>query len=124
MSLNWMWNDKMGEAVMQLPSTDMPRYETLNLYQGNALMIALHETRDQEGRDLYSVQWFAADEQHLKNLLGLNRKEGFDHNTFGTWGIKKLKLNTRYKSVPKIVNLIAQAKMPITIELYYEEMKY
>lgn len=121
MSLNWMWNDKMGEAVMQLLSTDMPRYETLNLYQGNALMIALHETRDQEGRNLYSMQWFAADEQHLKNLLGLNRKQGFDNNTFGTWGIKKLKLNTRYKSVPKIVSLIAKAKMPITIELYYEE---
>ena len=35
-----------------------------NLYTGNALAIAVSETEKQ-----YGLHWFAADEQHLKNML-------------------------------------------------------
>lgn len=111
MSLNWNWTDKMGELT-----DDRGTY---NLYQGNALFIAVCEF-EQDGENLYNVQMFACDMEHLKNMLGL--KKGYD-NIIEDWGWKKIRLNTRYKSVPKIVESFAKAKLPIEIELYYEEEK-
>lgn len=102
MSLNWEWNDKMGEIIDHDGNT-------YNIYQGNAHMIILWEDEKQ-----YSLQWFTADKDHFKNQLGLVK--GYDENFF-CW-YKKIKLDTKYKSVPEIVKLIAQCKKPFEIELY------
>lgn len=109
MALRWDWNDKMGECVYEDGTT-------VNLYQGNGLMIAIHEHED----DTYNLAWFFVDEAHAKNMLGLTK--GYD-NCMADAGIKTIRLNTNYKSVPKIVSLFAKAKMNIMIELYTEEEK-
>ena len=103
MSLNWEWKDKMGTCTYENGVKN-------NLYRGNALTIAIHE--DSEN---YNLVWFAADENHLKNMLGLTK--GYE-NIMKNWGITELELNTEYKETVKIVNLMAKAKMKITIKLY------
>ena len=107
MSLNWQWNDKMGEVLYEDGHTD-------TLYQGNALMIAVYHNEN-----MYNLTWFVADKEHFKNLLGLSKTD--KTNYLKHWGVKSLRLNTRYKSVPAIVSELAKAKSPITIELFYEE---
>lgn len=104
MSLNWNWSDKIGSCTYNYGLK-------CNLYRGNAFVIAIHEREDHT----YDLAWFAADEAHLKNLLGLNK--GYD-NIMQDWGIVELELNTEYKETTKIVNLMAKAKMKITIKLY------
>lgn len=103
MAIRWDWTDKMGECTMQGTK--------LNLYRGNAFVIALHEQGDR-----YSLAWFAADEQHMKNMLGLSKD--YPGNDVADWGITYMKLDTRYKETTKLVQLLARAKMSITIELY------
>lgn len=104
MALHWQWNDKMGVSV------DKNGY-IANLYRGNAFVIAVYENDD----DTYSLAWFAADEAHMKALLGLTK----DHtNIFADWGITQLKLDTRYKETAKLVQMLAKSKTPIRIELY------
>ena len=116
MSLNWNWNDKMGEVIYEEYHPDHP-YKT-SIYQGNALMIWCNEFPD----ETYSLGNFAADLEHLKNMLGLNAKKGYgSENLFNDYGIKTIRLNTRYKSVPKILDALAKAHTNITVELYYEE---
>lgn len=116
MSLNWNWNDKMGEVIYENYRPEHP-YKT-TIYQGNALMIWCNEFPD----ETYTLGSFFADAEHLRNMLGLNAKKGYsDENHLNNYGIKTLRLNTRYKSVPKIVADLAKAHTNITIELYYEE---
>lgn len=113
MSLNWQWSDKMGEVVYE-------NGHTAALYQGNALMIAVNEFED----DTYSLAWFAADKEHLRNMIGLNAKKGYDgclDDDGKLYGIKTFRLNTRYKSVPQIVSDLAKAHVSVGIELYHEE---
>lgn len=106
MSLNWEWKKKMGEC-------HYANGAVANLYQGNALVIAVCEYED----DTYQLAWFACDENHMKNMLGLTK--GYD-NDFRYFGITKLRLNVSYPNTSKLVTLIAKAKMPINIELYEE----
>ena len=105
MSLNWEWNDKMGTCTYENGIKN-------NLYRGNAFTIAVYENEEDE---TYQLVWFAADENHMKNMLGLTK--GYE-NVIEKWGIKELELNTEYKETVKIVNLMAKAKMKITIKLY------
>ena len=141
MSLNWNWTDKMGEIIYNpIPAstspvpatanpatpaeaTPRPRPYVTNIYQGNALMIWVNESVEDK---TYCLNNFCADMEHFKNMLGLNAKKGYGtENLFEGWceDIKVIRLNTRYKSVPKIVEAFARAKTPVTIELYYEDAK-
>lgn len=104
MALTWDWKDKMGEVIDKNGTK-------ANLYQGNALIIAIYEHQD----NTYDLAWFFIDEAHMKNMLGLTK--GYN-NCMEKSGIKKLKLDTRYKSIPKIVSAFAKAKMKIEIKLY------
>lgn len=119
MSLNWEWNDKMGEVVFE-DDLYIPEHPYVtNIYQGNALMIWCNEFPDKT----YSLCNFCAGMEHLKNMLGLNAKKGYSsENLFNSYRVKTLRLNTRYKSVPKIVEALAKAKTNISIEFYYEEV--
>jgi hypothetical protein len=109
MSLNWQWDDKMGEVIYD-------NGERNTLYQGNALTIAVHHTDD----GCYSLVWFAADKEHLRNLLGTAKGH---ENVMQHWGIRTIRLNTHYRSVPGIVSEFAKAKMPITVELFQDDGK-
>lgn len=114
MSLNWQWDDRMGECFYDEEHQSAEHPFVCNLYRGNAQIIAVNEYPN----GTYSLAWFSDDKQHLRNMLGLTK--GYE-NVFKTFGIQKMRLNTRYKEVPTIVSDFAKAKLPITIELYYEE---
>lgn len=111
MSLNWQWNDRMGEAIFKGNHVG----HRFPIYQGNAYMICIDSFDEGE---LYTMCWFAADRTHLRNMLGLTKG---CQNVFENFGIKRLRLNTRYKSVPQIVSDLARSHTDIEIELYYEE---
>lgn len=128
MSLNWSWTDKMGEVIYTDDCyTPGHPYQT-NIYQGNALMIWCNEwandPNDPTAGTSYSLGNFCADMEHFRNMLGLNAKKGYSpENLFNGYHIKLLRLNTAYKSVPKIVAEFAKAHTNIAIELYYEPTK-
>ena len=106
MAINWQWSDKMGSCV----------YDTgwaSNLYRGNCFCIAVNEFEN----NTYNLAWFAADESHMKNMLGLTK--GYN-SCFEDFRICKLRLNTRYKESVKLVTLLAKAKASVIIELYNE----
>ena len=123
MSLNWEWTDKMGEVIYTDDHYDQEHPYQTNIYQGNALMIWVNEwANDPTAGTSYSLGNFCVDLTHLRNMLGLNAKKGYStENLFNSYHIKLLRLNTRYKSVPKIVAEFAKAHTNIAIELYYEE---
>ena len=126
MSLNWQWSDKMGEVIYEDNCYNPEHPYVTNIYQGNALMIWCNEwpndPNDPTAGNSYSMGNFCVDMEHFKNMLGLNAKKGYGtDNYFNEYNIKLIRLNTRYKSVPKIVEAFAKAKTNITIELYYEE---
>lgn len=104
MALHWQWNEKMGECTYE-------NGHKSNLYRGNAFIIATNEFED----DTYNLAWFAVDETHMKNMLGLTK--GYD-NIFKDWGITEIKLDTRYKETAKFIQMIAKSKTAIRIELY------
>lgn len=105
MALNWEWSDKMGECIYDSGAK-------ANIYKGNAYMITVFED---EENNTYSMSWFASDRNHFKNLLGLGE---YRENAFADWDIVKIRLDSQYKHVPDIVQLIAKSKTKIDIELY------
>ena len=128
MSLNWEWTDKMGEVIYTDDRYDPDHPYITNIYQGNALMIWVNEWATDPSKPMtqdnisYSLGNFCADIDHLRNMLGLNAKKGYyTENLFNGYNIKLLRLNTKYKSVPKIVAEFAKAHTNIAIELYYKE---
>lgn len=118
MSLNWQWNDKMGEVIFTEDQYHPEHPYKTNIYQGNALMIWNNEFPD----GTYSLCNFFVSMDHLKNMLGMNAKKGYGaENLLDDGKIKTIRLNTRYKSVPKIVEALAKANTRVAIELYYED---
>ena len=117
MSLNWNWDQKVGEAVIRQGEKEY----TLNLYQGNAFLIFISEYQDENGSDVYSLYSFFADREHMKNCLGLNKKDGHSENIFGD-ALKKVRINkSRYSYTKELVQALAQAFDEISIELYTED---
>ena len=126
MSLNWSWTDKMGEVIYTDDCYDPEHPYKTNIYQGNALMIWCNEwandPNDPTAGTSYSLGNFCADMEHFRNMLGLHASKGYSpENLFNDCNIKLLRLNTRYKSVQKIVAEFAKAHTNIASELYYEE---
>ena len=74
--LRWNFDDKIGEAVIRQGD----REYTMNLYDGNAFLIFVDEYKDVEGKEMYSVWLFFADEEHAKSCLGLSKNN--DGNIF------------------------------------------
>lgn len=108
MSLNWDWKDKMGKCIYANGAQ-------CNLYRGNALAIAICEYDD----DNYQLAWFACDEAHMKNMLGLTKGHV---NVFDGFGIVKIRLDLNHPGTAKLVNLLVKAKTRIPIELYNTEV--
>lgn len=104
MALNWDWNDKMGICTYE-------NGHTSQLYRGNAFIIAINEYED----EAYTLAWFASDANHMKNMLGLTKE--YD-NIFTDYGIVSFSLDTRYKETAQLIQMLAKARMKISIELY------
>ena len=120
MSLNWEWKNRCGtlEAECLTGSGETKLFE-LSLYRGNAMLIVLDESETS-----YTMISFFADEYHLKNMLGMNKKEGFTENHVKNWGWKKLRINTKkydcHKKLMKMLDLLIQGVPELKIELYQE----
>lgn len=106
MAIRWKWNDKMGEVIYKDGTKT-------NLYQGNAYMICIQE----HPNETYTLEWFAAGKEHLKNMLGLTK--GYN-NIIEDWGIKTIRLNLKYKTAPEIASLLIKAGLEIEIITYKE----
>ena len=115
MALHWLWSEKVGEADIQQNGIEF----TCSLYQGNAYLIFIYEY-EEEGQDLYQMHSFILDKDHLKNMLGLNAKDGFSINEFDRdserlVAVRFIKKKLRYSK--EIISSLVQAFDRITIQL-------
>ena len=120
MALHWSFNEKAGTVTEVQTCRDGKEHEfTLNLYCGNALMIATYEYTDEDGADKYDLMWFFTGEEHARNCLGLKKNQrGTQENMFGENGITQLTLYREYcRDWQLIVDLFAQAFPHITITI-------
>ena len=120
MALNWRWEDKCGEAIVEQEIDGKVEQFTKSLYEGNAFLIFLSEW-EKDGSNMYSLYTFFADEAHAKRCLGLV-KDYTNIFTHDSWQkLVKLRINkSKSSNWKKIVTLFAQAFDEITIELYTE----
>lgn len=63
MALRWDWNGKIGELLIRQGEKNF----TINVYQGNALAIFLHEYVNDEGKEVYSMYNFFCNKEHFRN---------------------------------------------------------
>lgn len=121
MALNWQWKDKCGEATLvQSHEGEEDRVFTLSLYNGNAYLIMLHE-REENGEQVWSMFSFWADKDHMKNMLGLSKKDGYASNYYDSpyQKITKVRLNkAKCRYLKDIVPALAQAFDDLTIEIF------
>lgn len=108
MSLNWQWKERIGSCTYVNGSKSF-------LYVGNAFLIALNEW-EENGKNLYSLAWFAADKKHMENQLGLTKE--WKKNSFNDFQITEFCLNTKYKETAQFIQLLAKAKANVKIQLY------
>lgn len=129
MGLIWRWENKCGECIIEsiTPHEDGTRKTTtLNLYEGNAFLIFIHEF-EEDGRDMYDLWTFWSDKTHMNRCLGLDKKwytYGKNIYTDGYSRIVKIRLNkTKCRHYKDIVTAMAQAFDQLEIEVYTEEDK-
>lgn len=70
MALTWNWTDKVGTATYKFNFRGEQGEHQLSLYNGNALLIMLHEY-EQDGNSMYDMFGFFVDKDHCKRCLGL-----------------------------------------------------
>ena len=125
MSLNWSWDSKCGEAVVEQNYGDEKHTFTMTLYEGNAYLIFLHEYQDDNGTNMYNLWNFWADKEHMQKCLGLKKtRDGELRNLHDgdTSRITKFRFNkAKSRYYKEIVKAVTQAFDNITIELYTEE---
>lgn len=104
----------MGEADIQQKGIEF----TCSLYQGNAYLIFIYEW-EEDGQNLYQMHSFWADKDHMKNMLGLNRKEGFSVNEFNLESerLVAIRINRKMRYTKEIVTALVQAFDNLKIEL-------
>jgi hypothetical protein len=123
MALHWQWDEKCGEATLvQMYPDEEDREFKLGLYTGNACLIMLSEW-EEDGESMWNMFSFWADKDHMKNCLGLNKKQGYTDNMYATpyQKITKVKLNKKKcRYFKDIVAALAQAFDDLTIEVVSE----
>jgi len=78
---------------------------------------------EEDGEKFWSMSSFWADKAHMKNCLGLNKKDGYTSNIHNTPYQKwtKVRLNkTKCRYFKDIVPALAQAFDNLTIEIVNE----
>lgn len=123
MALHWQWDEKCGEATLVRDMGDDEEREfKLGLYTGNAYLIMLCEY-EENGTEMWNMFSFWADKAHMKNCLGLNKKDGCTENMYATkyQKITKFRLNKgKCRYIKDIVPALVQAFDNIDIEIYKE----
>lgn len=129
MSLNWKWNEKMGEFVIKYRNTHEEEWKTehIDLYEGNAFLIMIHEYKEND-KDMYELWSFWADKIHAKRMLGLDKKykDTYGKNTYAgdCTKIMRVRINkAKSRNWKEIVALVSEAFDDIQIELYTKEDK-
>lgn len=116
MSLNWNFDEKIGEISIHQCFKGLEQDYSVNLYQGNAFLIGVYETDNE-----YTLNMFFADETHMKRCFGIDKK----YSTFGEnmyldgidrW--QKVRISRKYKYLKKFVSALVEAFPEITIEIY------
>lgn len=124
MALHWDWKEKCGEVTLvQKHPGEEDQVFTLSLYNGNACLIMIHEFTYVDGKERYNLVNFWADVRHMKNCLGLNKKEGYTANLYDTPHEKftRFRLNkAKCRYLKEIVAALVQAFDNIDIEIYSE----
>ena len=124
MALQWDWKEQCGTVTLVQKDADGAEREfTLSLYTGNAFLIILHEFED-DGVEKYDLYSFWGDKYHMRNCLGLNKKEGFDSNLYEQEHqyFSKVRINkAKCRHHADIIPALAQAFKNITIEVFTEE---
>ena len=114
MALMWDWKEKVGTA--KLANRERKEFE-LSLYNGNALLIALFEYK-QDNEDMYNMHWFFVDKPHMNRMLGLTKGTSNCLNAEG-YKITELSLDTaKCKNMWDIVKAFVKAFGDITIKFY------
>lgn len=124
MALNWNWNEKAGEMIYTYMDNNGNVHEaTASLYEGNAFLIFLSEF-EENGKQYWNMHSFWVDEEHMKNMLGLNPKKGYSTNEYytGSYKAQTFRFNkAKCRHLNKIVPALVKAFDNITIEIYSEE---
>lgn len=104
----WQWSEKVGYATIKHGESRT----MVNLYNGNALLIFVHEY---DG--LYELYAFFADEEHMANCLGLTK--GYS-NIFidGSSEIEEITLTTKCRKLDKIVKAFTKAYKNHRIDIH------
>ena len=127
MSLNWSWNEKVGEATFCQNYDGEQKTYTVNLYVGNAYLIFIYEFNE-DGQDRYSLSSFFADKTHMNRCLGIDKKYKATygdnmyekpHERMTTIRLNKAKLNST--QLKEIVTAFSQAFDDINIQIYKED---
>lgn len=121
MSVNWNWNDKCGEFVLEqtVDAEGTKKDFTISIYNGNCMAVFLHEF-EEDGVEKYNFFGFLSDIAHAKSCLGLAK------GTSNIWDdgwqtIKSIRLNKKKcRYFKDLVTMFAQAFDNITIEVYSE----
>ncbi len=118
--LQWDWDDKVGEVEI----FNYDKVVTYNLYQGNAFLIMLYEY-EENGKKMYSMHNFFADETHAKRMFGLDKKwkDTYGKNSFNQpkYKMKKIRIDkNKFRHTKKLVSMLVEAFDEINIELYSE----
>ena len=120
MALYWDWKKKCGEAVF---ASSTGKTTTVNLYEGNALLIMVQEFRE-EGKDFDLLVTFWVDKNHMENCLGLNKKGGYGDNIYdGSTGDRLVEISINKKKCRNwkyIIAALARAFDHITINICSE----
>lgn len=125
MALRWQWNEKVGTAEI----FNRDKLVTYQLYQGNAFLIFLYEW-EEDGKEMWSMHNFFADETHAKRMLGIDRnyKETYGDNIFNKkdYKLHKIRINKKVygeSDTKKLVNMLIKAFDQIEIEIFAEEIE-
>ena len=122
MALTWSWNGKIGEAVFDnIYLSDPTKELTINLYEGNALLIMINGYKDKEtGKNMYDMFGFFCDKTHMNNCLGLTKGH---YNIYAENGrLKRISFNkAKSKNYKTIIPALVKAFDDIEIKIYTEE---
>ena len=115
MALQWHWDKKVGEAVFDdLYLSDPTKELTVNLYEGNAFLIFVHEYKD-----IYNVFSYFGDKEHMNMCLGLTK--GYDNIFLHGGRLKKISFNkAKSRNYKQIVSALVRAFDDIEIKIYTE----
>lgn len=106
MSLNWNWDNKIGELQLNNYGEQL----TISIYKGNAPMIFIREYK-KESIEYYELYTFFNDIQHIKNIIK------YENEYFKNW-----KLLTMYKTDSKTIKFCELIyKQGVEVKLTHKE---